>query len=88
MSTYDEIRNKYRPTRIKILLIAESPPPKADTQSSRHFYRSEKVRRDDRLFTNTIKALYPEVAAKTEAELEQEKERLLRKFQSDGRYMI
>lgn len=88
MGLYEEIRQQYCPAHVKLLLIAESPPPEAGTQSSRHFYRSEKVRRDDRLFINTIKALYPDAADKTEAELETEKEQWLRRFQSDGWYMI
>lgn len=88
MSSYDKIRQKYRPDHIKILFIAESPPPSADVQSSRQFYRSERVRRDDRLFVNTIKALYPEAAELAETQLEPEKEQWLRRFQADGYYMI
>lgn len=88
MSQYDELRQKYRPSKIKFLLVAESPPPAADIQSSRHFYRSDKPRRDDRLFVNTIKALYPETASLGEQELEPKKEAWLRRFQSDGWYMV
>jgi len=88
MSTYDHIRESYKPSRIKFLLIAESPPPAAGVQSSRHFYRSEAVRKDDRLFVNTIKALYPETTSMSELELEKDKENWLRRFQSDGWYMI
>lgn len=88
MSQYDVLRQKYRPTKIKFLMIAESPPPAADTASSRHFYRSEKPRTDDRLFTNTIKALYHETIGLTEQNLESQKEQWLRRFQADGWYMI
>jgi hypothetical protein len=88
MSTYDSIRQKYRPDHIKGLLIAESPPPPAHFGGSRHFYRSDTMRTDDRLFTNTIKALYPETAEMTETEMEQQKEEWLRRFQSDGWYMV
>lgn len=88
MDNYEKIRQQYKPKIIKILLIAESPPPSAHTQSSRHFYRAEKIRRDDRLFVNTVKALYPEAAALTESELEPNKEMWLRKIQADGIYMI
>lgn len=88
MESYDKLRQQYRPTRIKALLIAESPPPSKDIPSSRHFYRSDTARTDDRLFTNTIRALYPAAADLSETELEQEKEYWLRKFQSDGWYMI
>jgi hypothetical protein len=88
MSDYDKIRQQYKPHIIKWLLIAESPPPAAGVPSSRHFYRSDSARTDDRLFTNTIKALYPEAVDASEKELEQGKEQWLRKFQSDGWYMI
>lgn len=88
MSSYDDIRIQYKPKNITLLFIAESPPPSADKQSSRHFYRSEKVRRDDRLFTNTIKALYAEAANLTESQIQPNKEMWLRKFESDGYYMI
>ncbi len=88
MSTYNTLREQYRPKRIKILFIAESPPPDTTIESSRHFYRSDRIRRDDRLFVNTIKALYPEAARKTEGEIEPKKEQWLRRFQADGFFMI
>ncbi len=86
MSSYEEIRRQYWPERIKVLLVAESPPPEDFAGGSRHFYRS-KPRQDDRLFSNTIRALYPEAAELSENELQQQKEQWLRRFQSDGFYM-
>jgi len=62
MGSYEDVRRKYKPKRIKVLLIAEAPPPAPNIQSSRQFYYSDRIRKDDRLFTNTIKALYPEAA--------------------------
>lgn len=88
MSSYDEARQQYKPDKIRWLLIAESPPPQADQPSSRHFYRADRIRQDDRVFTNTIKALYDEVAEATEAELQPDKEKWLRRLQADGVYMI
>ena len=88
MSDYEKVRSKYKPQHIKLLLIAESPPPSPEIQSSRQFYYTDRIRRDDRLFTNTIKALYSEASDLTEAELEENKERWLRRFQNDGYYMI
>lgn len=86
---YEMIRKQYLPKDIRVLFIAESPPPgNPKIQSSRHFYRSDIVRRDDRLFTNTMKAIYPGAVQKTETELGQEKKQWLNKFQSDGYYMI
>jgi len=88
MNTYEETRQQYRPEHIKVLLIAESPPPSAEVGGSRHFYRSAPVRKDDRLFVNTIKALYPDAAEQTETQIEPDKEQWLRRFQADGWYMI
>lgn len=86
--TYDDARKTYLPNQITLLLIAESPPPPPEIQSSRQFYYADRIRRDDRLFTNTIHALYPETADLTEKELEENKEQWLRRFQADGFYMI
>lgn len=88
MSSYDDARKKYKPVDIKFLLIAESPPPAADVQSSRQFYYTDRIRKDDRLFTNTIRALYPEAVETPEAELENLKEGWLNRFKADGFYMI
>lgn len=71
-----------------MLLIAESPPPAADVQSSRQFYRADRIRKDDRLFVNTMRALYPEALNKSELELEQEKQQWLERFAADGWFMI
>lgn len=88
MSSYDTTRQKYLPKSLKVLLIAESPPPAADIDSSRQFYRTDRIRRDDRLFVNTMRALYTGAAKATEHDLEEHKEKWLRRFQSDGWYMI
>ena len=88
MVGYENIRQMYRPKTIKVLLIAESPPPAASTPSSRHFYRTDAIRRDDRLFTNTIRALYPQTNTLPEAQLQTEKQQWLRTLQNDGIYMI
>ena len=86
--SYDDVRRQYKPEHVKYLLIAESPPPAPHIQSSRQFYYADRIRKDDRLFTNTIRAVYPETAETPETELEEHKETWLRKFQDDGWYMI
>lgn len=88
MTAYDKVREKYRPSHIKILLIAESPPPAPDIQSSRQFYYTDRIRHDDRLFVNTVRALYPETIDVKEADLESQKQQWLHRFQNDGFYMI
>jgi len=88
MHMYEKIRSTYRPKHISFLLIAESPPPSSFIQSSRQFYYTDRIRKDDRLFTNTIRALYPEAANTPEIELEEQKKEWLRRFKDDGFYMI
>src|SRR5215218_298783 len=88
ITDYEAVRQHYRPAHIRWLLIAESPPPPPHIQSSRQFYYTDRVRRDDRLFTNTIRALYDEAAEIPEAELEEHKAVWLRRFQDYGWYMI
>lgn len=86
--SYEVDRRLYKPVHIHILFIAESPPPTSETPSSRHFYRTDTLRHNDRLFINTIKTLYPQAAELSEAQLEQAKDSWLRTFQQDGYYMI
>jgi hypothetical protein len=89
MDEYEEIRRKYRPEKIAVLLIAESPPPPAKIGGSRHFYRTDRNRgSDDRLFLKTVQGKYPDAAAKSVDELENEKEQWLRRLQADGWYLI
>ena len=89
MDDYDTIRQQYRPSSIKVLLIAESPPSlNPNSGGSRHFYRTDMVRPEDRLFINTIRALYPEALDAPQLELESQKQSWLHRFQADGWYMI
>lgn len=88
MSEYDKIRQHYKPAFIKYLLIAESQPPGEAAESSRQFYRKEYTKTNDRLFSNTIRALYPDASELSFGVLESQKEQWLRRFQSDGFYMI
>ena len=85
---YENVRERYRPLHIRFLLIAESPPPAPDIQSSRQFYYTDRIRKDDRLFINTIRALYPETIEQKEEKIEQDKEKWLLRFKADGVYMI
>lgn len=88
MGEYEALRYRYRPKDVKLLLIAESPPPAAHIESSRHFYRTDKIRNGDRLFVNTIKAIFPDAAKLTETEIEADKEKWLQKFKEKGCYII
>lgn len=88
MDSYETTRLQYKPDRVRWLLIAESPPPPDHIGGSRHFYRADKIRQDDRLFLQTIRALYLETAETLIDDLEKDKEKWLRRLQQDGVYMI
>lgn len=88
MTDYDITREHYKPAHINVLMIAESQPPAAGVASSRQFYRDDAIYREDRLFTNTMRALYPDAIDIPEAQLKQHKREWLKKFQADGWYMI
>lgn len=88
MTSYDTARELYKPRHIKVLMIAESQPPEAATESSRQFYRSDHAYKEDRLFINTIRALYPETMEISQQVLQEQKDFWLKKFQADGWYMI
>lgn len=84
---YEQIRSSYKPDQVEWLLIAESPPPSASAEGSRHFYRADKPRHEDRLFSNTVRALYPETESLPESQLQAEKADWLKRLQADGVYM-
>lgn len=88
MSEYEAIRAKYKPQVVKWLLIAESPPPGPAAGGSRHFYRTDQIRLEDRLFLGTIKALYPKTKELTDKQIEEKKPDWLKRLQVDGVYMI
>ena len=80
---FESAREKYRPKKVRFLLIAEAPP-KAST--GRFFY-FEDVSRGDGLFLETVKTLYP--ADYTSArELRRRKGEFLKRFMNDGFYLI
>ncbi len=82
LQVYEDARRKYRPLRIKYLLVAESPP----ADPNRFFY-FEDVRTRDSLFLETMKVLYP-MDFKTAAETRRRKHEFLRRFMEDGFYLI
>ncbi|MGN6196845.1 MAG: hypothetical protein ACTHOB_18035 [Ginsengibacter sp.] len=55
LDKFGQARQKYKPAKIKYLFIAETPPK---TDSNRFFY-FENVDKQDSLFLETMKCLYP-----------------------------
>jgi alkylation response protein AidB-like acyl-CoA dehydrogenase len=85
---YEQIRQQFRPASIKYLLVAESPPPVQNGPSSRRFYQADYQKADDRLFANTIRAVFLEAAELDSKELESGKPEWLERLRDAGFYMI
>lgn len=82
---YAAARNKYKPSQVDLLLVAEAPPDSLD----RHFY-FEDVKKHDSLFLEIMGILYPErkaryLASGRDAVLKQE---LLEHFKADGFWLL
>jgi hypothetical protein len=82
---YNLARNKYKPSEVTTLLIAESPPCNPE-----RFFYFEDVRTHDSLFLEIMGVIYPELKAaylksKRDPELKAE---LLETFQADGYLLI
>ncbi len=81
----ENARLKYKPEKIKYLLIAEAPP-----DSLERFFYYENVKQHDYLFLGIVEALYPELkqiflASKRNSEI---KKAILQKLSADGFYLI
>jgi len=80
MIDFEKARLKYKPSNIKILFIAETPPK---TTSNRFFYY-ENVNKGDSLFVEIMKFLY-NLPTK---EIRPNKKKLLNSFMNKGYYLI
>lgn len=76
-------RRKYRPKKIKCLLIAESPP---DITSERFFYYAKYFPDGESLFMETMKALFPDESL-TGYDYKMNKKKYLTKFKKAGLYL-
>lgn len=82
MSTaISKLRERYKPERIKVLFIAESPPKSAHDKV-RFFYNPDQELWDH-MYRAVMKVVFPEFVHR-----QGEKELWLRKFQSLGFYLI
>lgn len=85
MNQFEKARLKYKPKQIKYLLIAETPPK---SNSDRFFY-FENVDRQDSLFLETMKLLYPDRAENIDTKIiRKNKKNFLEKFKNDEFYLI
>lgn len=84
-SVYAKARNKYRPSHVSTLLIAEAPPCSLD----RYFY-FEDVRKQDSLFLEIMGVLYPEKKRRylNAGRRAEDKIELLEMFKEDGYLLL
>lgn len=84
MPTKSQIaRKKYKPRKIKCLLIAESPP---DITSKRFFYYEKYFPHGESLFMETMKSLFPDDSL-TGGDYKRNKKKYLTKFKKAGLYL-
>ena len=82
---YEKAANKYKPDKIKILFIAESPPFKKEGEALRYFY-FEKVRGKDFLFRSIMEVVFPEDYI--DFKVNKNKILLLNEFRESGFFLI
>lgn len=81
----EKARNKYKPDRVKYLLVAEAPP-----DSVERFFYYDNVHQHDYLFLGVSQALYPDLkenflASRRSSKI---KSSILLKFKADGFYLL
>ncbi|UAB86030.1 hypothetical protein INR75_08555 [Zunongwangia sp. SCSIO 43204] len=81
----DQARNKYKPEKVKYLLIAEAPPDNLE-----RFFYYENVSQHDYLFLGIAEALFPVLKNQfiDNGRKPETKEIILRKFQQEGFYLL
>ena len=82
-SWYESLRAEYRPGRVRVLLVAESPPSPA--AGTRRFFYNETLTGHDNLFRSVALAAYGLTAADLRAVA---KVWVLRRLQADGFFLI
>ncbi len=81
---YSKQRRRWRPDRVRLLLVAESAPDDGGDASRRRFFYAEKLTRDN-LFRGVVHAMY---GLESLAPRSAEKPELLRRLRDDGIYLI
>ena len=81
----ESARQKYKPSSVKILLIAEAPPNDIE-----RFFYYEDVREKDFLFLGVVEVIYPELKKDyiLKGRRPESKRFILNKLKSDGIYLI
>ena len=76
-----KLRQAYRPKKVAVLFVAESPPESSDDEV--RFFYNPRQERWDHMYRAVMAAVFPEFAYRPG-----EKDRWLRQFQLAGYYMV
>jgi hypothetical protein len=80
---YASLREKWKPARVRLLLVGESAPDPGS--ADRRFFYSDELDRRDNLFRGVVHALYDE---KVRRKTTKSKNELLARLQAHGVYLI
>jgi Putative endonuclease, protein of unknown function (DUF1780) len=80
---HDQARQRYFPERIKLLFVAEAPPSDLE-----RFFYFEAVNEHDWLFLALVRSLYDEARDLDTPELRERKREFLKRFASDGYFLL
>ncbi len=83
LEIYRREAKNYKPDNIKVLFVAESPPPLKKGEKPRYFYFKEN-KGPDLLFSSVVKAVY-DIDYKKNPEL---KAKLMKKLREDGYFLV
>jgi hypothetical protein len=83
MTWFDDLRQQWRPAKVRLLLIGESAPDPSSTPEARRFFYAPTISRYDNLFRGVIEALYD--AKVTTGE---DRTLWLERLRDDGVYLI
>ena len=81
---YQTLRARWQPPRVRLLLIAESPPDDGGEVSARRFFYTDRMSGSDNLFRGVVDALY-DSGKLTKGD---SKEPWLERLRADGVYLI
>ena len=81
---YSQLREQWRPARVRLLLIGESAPDSGTNPELRRFFYAPTLSRADNLFRGVVDAMYSASGLKVGTS----KEPWLRRLQEDGVWLI
>ena len=79
--TISRLRKNYKPGKVRVLFVAESPPESSDDEV--RFFYNPRQERWDHMYRSVMKTVFPDFESRPG-----EKDKWLRRFKQHGYYMI